>query len=607
MGSLMGVPAREPPVRAGDIVEGRYRILSALGEGGMGTVFLAEHSLIKRRVAIKILHSELATDANVVERFMNEARAAGTLGHPNIVESTDMGFTHDHVPYIVFEYLEGSLLTDEIYRVRGMPVRRAVRIAQQIASALEAAHKAGIIHRDLKSDNVFLTDKDDSSDHVKVLDFGISRFQHVDEQSGGLVMGTPEFMAPEQITAPDDIDSRVDIYALGVMLYEMLAARRPFSLEEFPRDLLERVVRDAPPPLARPEVPHALAEMILGRMLAKNREDRYATMSEVEAALDQFVSQTGSDSSSASARRRSQPRLPADPGGAAAELGRSTGNQPVVRARTAPPIAPRAAKRPWALYGLAGLGLVVGVIGVGVGLHRPGAAPVQAPVAVAPPAGAVTERVVPPVAPPVAVPVAAVDTTPKLVAVTFAANVPGAKVSVRRRNVKTPATLQLAPNSIIESLEVSAPDHKTVRYWLTLDRPTTLTAKLPRGDGTVEATDDQILVALGELAAPAAVAVVAPDPTHEPSESRAHARARTNRRIGRDATDESSAPGSAAGPPTSAATSTAYAGDPSVTAAAHVDAPGPVATPTAAPPSGAVGGPADPTPPPPAGAEDMLR
>ncbi|HEX7702390.1 MAG TPA: serine/threonine-protein kinase, partial [Kofleriaceae bacterium] len=253
----------------GDIVEGRYRIIRTLGEGGMGTGFLAEHALIKRRVAIKILHPELATDANVIERFMNEARAAGTLGHPNIVESTDMGFTHNHVPYIVFEFLEGALLTDEIYRVGGLPVRRAVRIASQIASALHAAHNAGVVHRDLKSDNVFLTDKDDAFDHVKVLDFGISRFLSVDDKHKGMVMGTPEFMAPEQITDPENVDRRADIYALGVILYEMLTARRPFSNEDDPRQLLHRIVHEAPPPLMRPEVPHGLADTILTKLLAK--------------------------------------------------------------------------------------------------------------------------------------------------------------------------------------------------------------------------------------------------------------------------------------------------------------------------------------------------
>jgi serine/threonine-protein kinase len=202
-----------------------------------------------------------------------------------------MGFTHNHVPYIVFEYLEGTLLTDEIYRVGGLPVRRAVRVAQQIASALQAAHNASIVHRDLKSDNIFLTDKDDALDHVKVLDFGISRFLEADDEQTrrGMVMGTPEFMSPEQITAPDSVDRRADVYALGVILYEMLTARRPFSNDEDPRALLHRIVHNEPPPLQRPEVPHAMGEMILSKLLAKDPKDRFQSMLDVEAALDAFT------------------------------------------------------------------------------------------------------------------------------------------------------------------------------------------------------------------------------------------------------------------------------------------------------------------------------
>src|SRR3569832_1730142 len=192
----MGGSSREAVVKTGDMVEGRYRIISTLGEGGMGSVFLAEHTLIKRKVAIKILHPELALVVVVIERFMYEARAAGTLGHPNIVESTDMGFMHSHVPYIAFEFLEGALLTDEIYRLGGLPVRSAVRLATQIASALHAAHTAGVVHRDLKSDNVFLTVKFDAFDYFMLLDFVISLFLSFDYKQIGLVLVTPEFMSP---------------------------------------------------------------------------------------------------------------------------------------------------------------------------------------------------------------------------------------------------------------------------------------------------------------------------------------------------------------------------------------------------------------------------
>jgi serine/threonine-protein kinase len=237
------------------------------------------------------MHPELASDGKVVERFMNEARAAGTLGHPNIVESTDMGFMDGSIPYIVFEYLEGTLLTDEIYRLGAIPVRRAVKIAQQIASALNAAHAAGIIHRDLKADNIFLTDRGDMLDHVKVLDFGISKFLEAGDEKTrrGMIMGTPEFMAPEQITAPDHVDQRSDIYALGVILFEMLIGKPPFVHDDIVA-IMKMHVRDTPPRLDAASghaawATPALVALVEGA-LVKEPKHRFPTAEAMIAALD---------------------------------------------------------------------------------------------------------------------------------------------------------------------------------------------------------------------------------------------------------------------------------------------------------------------------------
>jgi serine/threonine-protein kinase len=517
----MGTNAtRDTVVKTGDVVEGRYRIIKTLGEGGMGTVFLAEHTLIKRRVAIKILHPELATDAEVIERFMNEARAAGTLGHPNIVESTDMGFTTNHVPYIVFEYLEGTLLTDEVYRVGGLPVRRAVRIAQQIASALHAAHNAGIVHRDLKSDNVFLTDKDDALDHVKVLDFGISRFLETEDESTrrGMVMGTPEFMAPEQITAPDAVDKRADIYALGVILYEMLTARRPFSNDEDPRALMHRIVNNPPPPLQRPEVPHGMGEMILNKLLAKDPAQRFQSMLDVEAALDAFVTQDGVRGGRRTRASMQVAAVPDDvarysdliPRPAKAQSLDTPWPPEVVDKIQQVSLPQPVAKKPWALYGVAAFGLVAGGAGLMFGLR-----------------GGSNDKVALQPTPAITQPLPAAATTPaprepvapSKIQVELNANVQNARVTFRRRVAAAPASMQITPSDIVELVEVSAPGYKTVRYWLTFDRPTTLTARLSKGNGLVEASEEQTLVALGELAAPAqpAVAVAAAAPAATPA------------------------------------------------------------------------------------------
>lgn len=446
-------PGREAVVNPGDVVEGRYRIIRKLGEGGMGTVFLAEHTLINRRVAMKFLHPELATDAIVVERFMNEARAAGTLGHPNIVESTDMGFIANQVPYIAFEYLEGTLLTAEVYRTAGLPVRRTVRIGLQIASALHAAHNAGIVHRDLKSDNVFLTDKGESLDHVKVLDFGISRFLMQEDRQKTMVMGTPEFMAPEQILAPENVDQRADIYALGVILYECLSARRPFSSEDA-RQVLHRIVHDTPPPLIGGDVPHGLAELVV-EMMAKNPDDRPPSMIDVEAALAAF---DGRPNRPTRAKRRRGPLAP--------EL-----------AERPPALNLAPAKRPYVLYAVAALGVAFGAAGL-VAASR---ADDKRESSLIPPPPEVVERA---------------PASPAVITLRVEANAPKAQILVRRRKSAVPAVLEVAPSGVEELVEISAPHRKTVRYWLTLDRSVQLRAHLPKGSGVVEATLDETLAAL---------------------------------------------------------------------------------------------------------------
>ncbi len=501
---------RESVVKTGDMIEGRYRILKTLGAGGMGTVFLAEHALIKRRVAMKLLHADLATDANVVERFMNEARAAGTLGHPNIVESTDMGFTHDHVPYIVFEYLEGTLLTDEVYRVGGMPVRRAVRIAEQIASALQAAHNANSVHRDLKSDNVFLTDKDDALDHVKVLDFGVSRFLEIEEHQRNMIVGTPEFMAPEQITSPETVDKRADIYALGVILYEMLTARRPFSNDEDPQQLMTRIVQEAPPPLQLAEVPHGLSTLIFDKLLAKDPAARFQSMADVSAALEQFA--TRGDGTPVPRRRSAPIAAVTGEGELQAKAARETpwpigglridtidGSIPLGLDHVSLPPPP--ARRAYALYGIAGAGVLVGALGLFFGLRGGHETPAPLPV----PAASVTPE-------PSRAPEAR-----KLISIKLDANAPNARVVFRRRAVEAPVAMDIKSTDVVELVEVSAPGYKTTRYWLTFDRPTELNARLVKGTGSVEATEEETLIALGELAAPTEVAVATPAPTPAPA------------------------------------------------------------------------------------------
>lgn len=279
---------------AGETAEGRtvgpYLIGRRLGEGGMGTVYLAEHTVIGRKAAIKLLNSEVSTDADAVSRFFTEARAVNQIRHPNIVEVTDFG-TADGRHYIVMEYLEGETLAGRLDRAGLLPEEAVSHIGRQVASALGAAHEQGMVHRDLKPANIFLRQHPDYPDFVKVLDFGIAKLLAPGAALGhqtrvGTVMGTPSYMSPEQCLGEADLDHRSDIYSLGVVLYGMLTGQLPFRDAGLGQMIVAHVTETPRPPHeVNKRVSRGMSALVL-KAMAKRREHRFATMKEMRQALE---------------------------------------------------------------------------------------------------------------------------------------------------------------------------------------------------------------------------------------------------------------------------------------------------------------------------------
>jgi serine/threonine-protein kinase len=268
---------------------GNYVITKLLGEGGMGEVYLAEHPTIGKKVALKVLHSELASKEDVVTRFFHEAKAVNDIGHPNIVDIQDYGTLdtpRGPIVYLVMELLQGKTLTQVLRETPQLDERRAVRITHQIADALAASHERGIIHRDLKPDNVMLVTRGRDTDFVKLLDFGIAKVKGtISKTRTGMVIGTPAYMSPEQCEGRPTIDHRTDSYALGVVLSEMLTGRVPFIGESYGELLVKHIMEAPPPPstLRAGLTPHL--EVVILRALMKQPADRFETMRELANAL----------------------------------------------------------------------------------------------------------------------------------------------------------------------------------------------------------------------------------------------------------------------------------------------------------------------------------
>ncbi len=322
---MLSSPARVGLARSGESV-GSYRLLGAIGSGGMGVVYVAEHLLLGRRAAIKFLHPQVSGDPDMVERFFNEARAASAVKHPGIVEVYDFGYL-DGAAYLVMEYLDGESLLAHLRVDGSLQVDRAILLARKVAAALAAAHDAGVVHRDLKPDNIFLVrDAPDAAPEARgrvcLLDFGVAKLLRSDGSfsasatASGVLVGTPAYMSPEQCRGGGQIDGRSDLYSLGCVLYGMLAGRPPFVGEGGGDVIAHHIFAVPEPPSAhRPGVPAELDAVVM-RLLEKDPAKRFQNARELGRVLADLAERI--DSLDLPFERQPTSRMPMVPAPAAA-------------------------------------------------------------------------------------------------------------------------------------------------------------------------------------------------------------------------------------------------------------------------------------------------
>jgi eukaryotic-like serine/threonine-protein kinase len=273
----------------GTVVDGRYELLRVLGEGGMGTVYEARHRALGKRFALKALRRDLAQDPEIAARFIQEARTAAAVSHPGLVEITDFGGVGSTQVYFVMELLEGTSLAALLRGGGPLPAARGLAIVRQLAHALKAAHDASIVHRDLKPDNIYVCRGDGDADWIKVVDFGLAKVIGSSKITrAGVVFGTPHYMSPEQASG-DVVDHRSDIYALGVVMYEMFTGQVPFEADSYMGVLTKHLyMTPAPPSALRPELGELGAlERVILRCLQKRPEARYDDLGELLRELNE--------------------------------------------------------------------------------------------------------------------------------------------------------------------------------------------------------------------------------------------------------------------------------------------------------------------------------
>ena len=459
----------------GKVLANRYKVIRRIGVGGFGAVFEALDTKIGKRVAVKVLARELVSDSAMLTRFRKEAEAASKVGHENIIDITDYDRTSNGYYFLVMECLEGSDLGSLIRAGDRLPISRILGVMIQVARALYAAHNKGIVHRDLKPGNVFLIDRAGTPDFVKLLDFGISKFMELDDESSrltktGQIIGTPLYMSPEQALGEEDLDHRVDIYSLGVIMYELLTGQPPFTAVNY-LGIIAQHASDPPKPPSkvRPdlEIPPQVETIIL-KAMAKQPDERFSTMAEMEGALIHALATVDPAAAVTYAPDATPPSILTTATGVSQR--RLTSTRPV-------PV--------WAI-------LVAALVGIGGALYAVLEQGETPPVKIDPPLTRIQQP--PPEVPPlpVKVPPAAPDSkpagptanapdastvkppteAPKQVSVQVISNPPGAEILGRGGKVlgRTPTTLKLPRSGEPLNLVLKRRDYRSVRREVVLDQ-----------------------------------------------------------------------------------------------------------------------------------------
>ncbi len=455
VGELRPPPSEDSLI--GQVVQERYRVLKKIGEGGMGTVYVAQHVFIEKKVALKVLSPDLARRQDLAARFLQEAKSASRIGQENVIDISDFGQTNDGLVYFAMEYLEGGDLGGTIRKDGPLPWARARPIIVQVCKALRAAHAQGIVHRDMKPENIFLVSKEGRADFVKLLDFGIAKVMGGGDDGPkltrtGMIFGTPEYMAPEQAEGKD-ADHRVDIYATGCVIYHLITGVTPFQADSFMAMLTKHLLEEPVPPSARRPDLAITADMdaLVMKALEKDKAKRWQSMDEFLAAVEacrQEGDQTQSGAQPTTVAPGSSTKQLGGKSSAAIEVIKTSGRESktavlaresledmaAVEERPTPALAP--SRVPLIVAGVA-LGLAAAVTYVLLS-RQPAAMLLPAPVAV--------PTMAPPVVPPPAAPAAMAPPVPVAPVAPASATDPGAgggdrKAGARERSKRDrPAT-----------------------------------------------------------------------------------------------------------------------------------------------------------------------